>query len=1077
MRKFLSLLAVLVLFDVSAFAQTKVVTGRVTDQNGQAVPFATIQIKEGKQGVSADADGNFAIRANPSETLIISGTGITTQEVPVGTASFIPVAVTRTSANMTEVVVTALGIRRNKNQLPYSVQQIGGDEVSKQRSSNFVTNLEGKIAGLEINQSNSIGGSTNVILRGYKSILYDNQALFVVDGVPVDNSNTNSSLEKIGGGGYDYGNAAADINPDNIESISVLKGSAASALYGQRGFNGVILITTKKGRSGGLGVTINAGVTTGSIDKSTFPKYQREYGAGYGKYYPSPDGHFLYFDVNGDGTDDLVTPTTEDASWGAKFDPSLLVYQWDAFDKTSPYYHKARPWVAAANDPSTFFTKPFSYNTGINIQGGNEKGTFALGYTRIDDKGMLPNSHITKDLANFAGTLKLTNRLSVSASLNYTGVSGKGRYGTGYDPSNPAQNFRQWWETNVDMKELKDAYFRTGQNTTWNWADPSDEVNGLYPIFWNNPYFDRYQNYETDTRTRYLGNITANYKITDWLNVMGRVALDHYDELQEEREQIGSNTGSNPPHYDRFNHSFNDVNFDLMFNVDKDLSNSLNLKALLGGNIRRVHNQSIDIGTNGGLIIPGFYSLSNSLNPLLPPAEADAKSEVDGVFAGATLTYRKFLILDGTLRRDQSSTLPEGNNAYFYPSVSGGFVFSELLPSLTWLSYGKLRANYATVGHDAPVYATRDTYTIGSPFNGQATAYPSTTKANQNLLPEKNESYEFGIEANFLKNRLGFDVTYYHARTYNQILAVQISNASGFSSKFLNAGTMQNQGVEVSFNATPVKTENFSWDITVNYTKNVSKVISLFDTAKNIQLASFNFGVSLNATVGRPYGEMRGTDYVYTDGKPTVATSGFYRVSANSNNVIGNANPDWSGSVSNTFRYKNISLGFLIDTRQGGDIFSQDMTFGLSTGLYPETAGKNDLGNPVRNTIADGGGIIYKGVTADGKDNTKRVDISGQNGAFGFERNPNKAFVYDASFVKLREASITYSLPATIISKMGPFKGIDISVIGRNLWIIHKNLPYSDPEEIITSGNYAFGYQGGAYPAVRTFAFNLKLKF
>ncbi len=1076
MRKFLTLFAVLVLCSLLAFPQTKLVTGKVTDQQGQPVPFASIRVKGSKQGVSADADGNFSIRVNPSETLIISGTGITQQEVAVGGSSFLNVQVQRQSTSMTEVVVTALGIRRSRNQLPYSVQQVAGDDVSKQRTGNFVANLEGKVAGLQINQANTLGGSTNVILRGYKSILSDNQPLFVIDGVPFDNQNTNDVNQTTGRGGFDYGSAAADINPDDIESISVLKGAAASALYGQRGFNGVILITTKKGSSRGLGITVNAGVTTGAIDKSTFTKYQKQYGANYGSAigYGSPDGNFLYFDVNGDGTPDLVTPTTEDASWGAKFDPNLLVYQWDAFDKTSPYYHKARPWVAAANDPTTFFTKPFSYNTSALIQGGNERQTFSLGYTRNDDKGILPNSHITKDLANLAATFKITDRLNVSGSLNYSKITGQGRYGTGYDPSNPATNFRQWWETNVDIKELKDAYFRTRQNTTWNWSDPSDEVNGLVPIYWNNPYFDRYENYETDGRNRYFGNMTVNYKLTNWLNVMGRVALDHYDELQEQRYAVGSIGTS---YYSRYNHTFNETNFDLLFNVDKDITPDINFKALLGGNIRKNKNESIYAVTNGGLIIPGLYSLSNSVSTPAAPVEAYRPQEVDGVFAGATFTYRKMLSLDGTIRRDQSSTLPKGNNVYYYPAVSASFIFSELMKDQSWLTYGKIRANYATVGHDAPPFSTKDTYTIGTPINGQAVAYPSTAKNNQELVPEKNESYEFGLEASFLKNRIGFDLTYYHARTYNQIDLVQISNSTGYSSKYLNAGTVQNKGVELSVNGSPVKTQDFSWDITVNFTKNINKVVSLFDTAKNIQLASFQGGVSLNATVGRPYGEIRGTDFVYTDGQRTVKSNGYYQVTGTSNNVIGNANPNWLGSISNTFRYKNFSLGFLIDARKGGDIFSLDMYYGLATGLYPETAGKNDLGNPVRNSIADGGGIIFPGVTSDGKVNTTRVDISSLFGAYGYYRNPAKAFVYDGSFVKLREASLTYSLPASLISKMAPFKGIDISVIGRNLWIIHKNLPYSDPEEIISSGNYALGYQGGAYPVARTLAFNVKFKF
>ncbi len=1079
MRKFLSLLAVLVLLGSLAFSQTKTVTGRVVDKSGQPVPFATIRVKGTKVGVSADANGYFTIKANSTETLEVTATGISPISVPVGDSPEVTVTATR-SSNLDEVVVTALGITRSKNQLPYSVQVVQGDQVNRQRNSNFIANLEGQVAGLQINQSNSIGGSTNVVLRGYKSVTGNNQALFVVDGVPYDNANDNDATQRAQQGGFDYGNNAADINPDDIASISVLKGAAASALYGERGFNGVILVTTKKGTSRGLGVTVNTSVTTGSIDKSTFLNYQHQYGANYGSIYqydngvPGGNPNFLYFDVNGDGVNDNVVPTTEDASWGQKFDPSLLIYQWDAFYPNSPYYHQARPWVAAANDPTTFFTNPFNYNLAATVQGGSDKGTYSVGYTRNDDKGLLPNSHITKDLFNMSGMYKLSDRLNVSAMVNYSNTEGKGRYGTGYDPSNPMTNFRQWFEMNVDIKEQQQAYEQTGLNTTWNWADPSNEQSGLVPIYWNNVYFDRYHNYETDSRSRVFGNLQLNYQLTSWLSVMGRVAIDHYDEQQDQRYDKGSVGVS---YYSRYNKSFNETNLDLMFNVNKDISKDLNFKALLGGNIRKDLTQSISASTNGGLILPGLFALSNSVSPPLAPLESYTPVEINSAFAGATFTYRKFLVLDGTIRRDVSSTLPEGNNVYYYPSVSGSLVFSELMKGQDWLSYGKLRANYATVGHSAPAFATVDTYTLGAPFNGNATAKPSTTKNNNFLVPEQNASYEFGVEAKFLNSRLGFDVTYYHARTYNQIIPTQISNATGYAAKYVNAGTIQNQGVELTLNGVPFRSQDFEWDITVNFTKNNNTVISLNDTTKNILLQSYQGGVSLNATVGQPYGQLRGNDFVYTNGQKTVKANGWYQLSATSNNVIGNATPEWLGSIYNSFRYKNVTLGFMIDTRKGGDVFSLDTYYGMATGLYDVTAANNDLGNPVRNTIADGGGLINPGVTADGKPNTIRKDISAQFGAFGYVRNPDKAFVYDGSFWKLREVDVTYSLPASTISKIAPIKGIDISVVGRNLWIIHKNMPYSDPEEIISAGNTALGYQGGAYPTVRSFTFNLKFRF
>ncbi|HLZ89507.1 MAG TPA: TonB-dependent receptor, partial [Puia sp.] len=642
-------------------------------------------------------------------------------------------------------------------------------------------------------------------------------------------------------------------------------------------------------------------------------------------------------------------------------------------------------------------------------------------------------------------------------------------------------NFREWWEMNVDIQDLKNAYSRTHQNTTWNWKNVQDETNGLVPIYWNNPYYDRYESYETDGRSRYFGNVYLNYKPTEYLNFLGRVSLDNYSELQQERYAVGS---VGVPYYSRFNHTFQEYNYDFLANFDKNISNDFNLKALIGTNLRQDLDNSIYGITNGGLVLPHLFTLSNSINTPNAPYERYTNIQVGGVFAGATLSWRKMLTLDGTVRRDQSSTLPAGHNSYYYPAVSGSFVFSELLKSQNWLSYGKIRANYATVGHSANAYGVYDTYNLNPPFGTNAVASATATKNNIGLVPEKNRSYEFGVEASVLQSRLGFDVTYYHALTYNQIMPVQISDATGYDARWLNAGSIQNQGFEVSVNGTPVKTHNFSWDITVNWTRNRNKVVALYDTATNLQIAAFQGNVTLNATKGQPYGTIRGNDFIYTNGQRTVSNDpnnnpGYYETTSTSNNVIGNANPDWLGSITNTFRYKNWTLNFLIDARKGGQLFSLDMYYGLATGLYPETAGKNDLGNPVRNSIANGGGIIYKGVTPDGKANTQRVDISDLFGAYGYLRNPAKAFVYDAGFVKLREAALSYSLPAKVVGKLGQnvFKGIDVSVIGRNLWIIHKNLPYADPEEIVTSGNAALGYQVGAYPTARTFAFNLKLRF
>lgn len=1061
-----------------AWGQTKTVTGAVREADGKPVAYATVTESGKRNAVTADADGNFSIKVLENAKLTITAAGYEPLTADAGGKSFLMV---RRDGNLSEVVVTALGIRRNRVNVPYSAQQISGDEVTQTRNNNFVSSLSGKVSGVEIRQGNGLGGSTNVVIRGTKSLLNNNQALFVVDGVPIDNSNTTSDATATGrvtdvngrpAGSFDYGTAAADINPDDIQSVTVLKGAAASALYGSRAANGVIMITTKKGRKD-LGITVNSSVTMGKIDRKTFPTYQRQYGAGYGiTGYGSPDGAFFYFDVNGDGVKDLVTPTTEDASYGAGFDPALLVYQWDAFDQTSPNYKKARPWVAAEHDPYYFYQTAWSTNNSIMLDGGGDKGTFKLGYTRGQENGVLPNSSLIKNLINFGATYNLTPNLTAAASVNYSRIDGKGRYGNGYNKYNVNQSFRQWWEMNVDILELKDAYFRTKQNITWNWASPSS--GNLSAIYFDNPYWIRYENFETDNRNRYFGYASLNYKITSWLNALGRISLDSYDEAHDERI---AKTSVAIPAYTHFVRTFRELNYDLLLSADRNLSSDLNLKALLGTNLRRNDIQAVIATTNGGLVVPGLYSLSNSASPVNAPDEIAEKLAVDGYFAGITVGYRDFLTLDATGRVDRASTLPKANNTYFYPSVSASFVFSKFLPTATWLSLGKLRMNYAEVGNNAPFGSLFDVYDKPTPFGGTTLFSLPLRKNNPDLKPEKTKSKEAGLEMAFLKNRLGFDVSYYSTKSIDQIFPVAVSTATGYSSKFVNAGTIQNKGIELSIYATPVKTSSFNWTANVNWSRNRNKVLELYQGSQNLQINPLGLqgGVSINATLGQPYGTIQGKTWErHANGEKLVGANGRYVITATTNNVIGNINPDWIGGIYNTVKYKNFSFGFLVDVRQGGDVFSLDMYYGLATGILPESAGLNDLGNPSRNSIAQGGGIVVPGVTADGKANTKRVE--NVYGTYGYSYNPTEAFVYDASYVKLREANLTYAFPQSLVKKIPAFKGAEFSVIGRNLWIIHKNLPYADPEENITSGNTQ-GYQSGAFPTTRTIGVNLKLKF
>lgn len=1077
MRKISIFFAVFLLSALTCLAQNQVSGKVINSKSGMSLPGISIKIKGTQKGTNTQSDGTFELStSSQSETIEVTGVGFIPKTLTVTAGKNVQIPLDEDTQSLNEVIVTALGISRSKNTLPYSAQKIQGSDVSQTRNSNFASNLSGKVSGLEIRQNNTMGGSTNVLLRGAKSLTGSNQALFVVDGVPYDNGTNNTTDQVTGRGGYDYGNAAADINPDNIENITVLKGAAASALYGSRGSNGVILISTKKGKKG-FNVTLNTGVSNSSILRNTFPKYQKKYGQGYASYFDSED-------IDGDGNADDIAPTYDDASWGTAFDPSLSVYQWGAFIPGSPSFGKATPWVAAVNDPSSFFIRPWSYNNSLFLETGNDRASFALGYTKNNENGILPNSSIDKDLLNLTASYKVTDNITAGASANYSRIKGRGRFGTGYDGANALNlmtNFRQWWATNVDIKELEQAYRQNSLNATWNMHyGPGGE---LQPEFWDNPYFTRYQSFETDKRDRIFGNVYVNYQPVKWLNLLGRVSLDNYSELEQERKAV---TSVGVPFYRRFNQTYDEINYDLIANADWKLNNDFNLKALIGSNTRVQSRSSIDATTNGGLALAGIYTISNSINPPAPPLEFSGTRRIEGVFAGATIDYKSTYVLDATIRRDRSSTLPDGNNIFYYPSVSAGFVFSELAKP-NWMSYGKLRANYAEVGGDAPLYTVKDFYVNDIDgnsgqevvsFNGNALFSVAGTKNNLDLKPERTKSFELGLEMTLLKSRLGFDISYYDAKTVDQILPLTVSTATGYSRKYVNSGTIQNKGIEVSLYGSPVKTTSFSWDISVNWTRNRNKVTKLFGDIDNLVLGSFQGSITVNASLNEPYGTIHGTDYIYTNGQKTVDAEGNYLISPTNNNTIGNINPDWIGGVSNKFTFKGISLSFLVDAKKGGTVFSTDMYYALAGGLYEETAVNNDLGNPVRDPLTNdntSGGIIREGVTEDGKVNTKRANIEDYGAFDSYVSSPDKRFAYDAGYIKLREASIGYSLPKKLFQK-GIVKGIDLSIVGRNLAILHKNLPYADPEDGFSAGNLQ-GIQIGSYPAFRTIGFNARFRF
>jgi TonB-linked SusC/RagA family outer membrane protein len=972
---------------------------------------------------------------------------------------------TTKTQNIEGVVMTALGIKREKKSLGYASQEVKAGALSDgtTNTGNIAAQLSGKVAGLNVTTTNNFGGSSNLLIRGVKTVQGGNP-LIVIDGSPVNNSSTFETKSSV-----DYGNALADINQEDIESINVLKGAAASALYGERGLNGVILIVTKNGKGkddGSWGVTFSSTVQAGIIDKSTFPKYQNKYGGGY-------DMSF-YREANApDGIP--YANFYEDASWGPAFNPNQLVYQWDSFDITSPNYGKATPWVAAKNGPITFFNTPMSFTNTVSLEKGVKGKNILFTYDNMTADGLVPNSHITKNSFSLKANYDLTDKLHTSFYSTLTLQDTRGRSVTGYS-DNLMSGFRQWWQTNVDIKAQQAAYFN-------NIGNPSEENNygnvswnryysdNPKPGYWNNPYFQAYQNYSTDKRNRSFNVANLTYDVTNNISFTGKISYDRSNLSIENRlargsvsQAFGASQNNVTSGYAREDILRTETNYDLMANYKFDITSEINVSGVVGGNIRRNHLNSLYASTEGGLVVPGLYSLGNSATPTLAPAETQWTTQTNSGYATASLDFYKIFYLDGTWRIDQSSTLPKENNVYNYPSVTGSLIASELIKT-NWLSFWKLRANYAEVGGTADPYLLANSYRSEGFFGDTGMYGSQTNQPNASLKPQRSKEFELGTEMHFFKSRITADVAYYKTKTIDQILpALAVSPGSGVLSAAVNAGQIDNWGWEVQLGLVPIKTTDFTWSIDANWSQNRNKVVSLIPDVSNLLISSYTGGVSMNARVGEAWGTLVGSDYVYLNGQRVIsATTGRYL--REDNKIIGNTTPDWIGGIRNSVKYKNFSLSFLIDVRKGGDVFSTDMYYGLATGLYEETGDYRESG------------VVWEGVNPNGQVNTTvTINPMGFGSLDGYARMPASRFVYDGSYVKLREASIGYSLPKSLLS--GTFiNDAKISIVGRNLWIIHKNLPNADPEAMVGGGNRSYGWSIGSLPTTRDIGVNVTFKF
>ena len=1116
--KFIQILTLLLimLFQVALAQQT--VSGTITDADGLPLPGATVVVKGTSTATTADFDGNYSIGAAIGDVLVVSYVGYDAIEVTVNSTS-VNVSLTSSTA-LEEVVVTALGVTRDKKSLGYAVQTVSGESVGDVKSVNAIEALQGEVAGLDVQAFNTMGGSANVVIRGYSSLTGSNQALFVVDGTPIDNSTGNSDDNNTGRGGVDFGNAAMDINPNDIESVSVLKGAAASALYGSRASNGVILITTKKGKaSEGLGISVNSQITTGTVDMETLPVYQDQYGYGYGQYRrayvgPSPieTGAQWTKAYYGQWGNKSSFYTGDDGSFGPKLVGQEIHHWYNMVPEWTDLYQKTAPAIAPADTPNDFFENDVTFQNSISFSDANENGSFRLSYTNLTTDGILPNSNLDRNTATLRATRNFGG-LTLDGSVTYVNSETIGRFGTGYDGVNPMQGFRQWWAVGASILEQKRVFEETGKNYSWNMigtnTDDATASPNHQPLYFDNPYWSRYNNYSTDSRNRYFGNINLTYDINENLNVLGRVTYDNVTEVREQRANIAVGTGGkganlfdDQPGYQVQNRVRSEYNYDFILNYSKDLSDDLDMVALAGYNLRIQNADHTSAQTNGGLNFPDIFSLSNSANALTAAdvEQYDAQKKVDGIYGSLSFGYDDTYFVEGAYRRDRSSALPIDNNSYDYYSISGSLILSNLINS-DLITFAKLRANHAVVGNDTAPYNVFRAYTINPARNGSASSSNPSTLPNQNLKAESTTENEIGLEMTLLDGRLSFDVSLYEKTTDDLLTSLDMSPSTGFSGIVTNAGSIQNKGFEALVRATPVMMNDFKWNVVLNYNTFDSEILSLGNDATGNAIQYLNQmspqgGVSIGGKVGEPFGVIRGTKHIRdaNGNKVLAVTSGDYDYAnyaktTNSDNVIGNINPDWTGSIRNSFTYKNFDLSFLIDIQQGGDFFSLDTWYGYATGVLDRSVGLNHKGNDMRLTIPEGGGKLIDGVilpstavVTDGVANvagTQNTDVMGRFDYYanpeGYARAPHEMHVHDASFVKLRELRIGYTFPSEVLDRL-PFTNASIAFVGRNLWIIHKNSPYSDPEAGLGAGNIQ-GYQSGAYPAVKTYGLNIKFDF
>lgn len=997
-------------------AQEKKVTGVVTsEENGQPLAGVSVFLSGTKDGTATDDAGRYSIDASSSVSLVFEFIGYQSQTIAVGNQTTINVSLMPDNTNLGEVVVTALGIERQEKSLTYSAQVLGGDNMNEAKETNVINSLQGKVAGVTISKSaTGPGGSSRVVLRGNRSITGGNQPLYVIDGVPM---NTGSRASGGGSfGGRDGGGGISMINPDNIESMTVLKGASAAALYGSAGQNGAIVITTKSGKDGKLNVEYNGGMT---FDEAiSLPEYQNQYGQGDGGAYVPNSEH----------------------SWGEKLNGQEVTL-WNG--NTVPY-------VAHTDNVKNFFRVASTINNSISVSGGNEKMRTFFSYGNVVAQGIVRNNDMVRNNVDLKVDNNITDKLSVTAKISYIYQDVENMPQTGEAGRAVQSMFRSPISIPLDQMKQFNYYDEVGMELQSYWNPGSSIL--------SNPYWQLNRELFYEKKDRVLGLFQAKYAFTDWLDFQVRGSIDKTIEHTENRiyndTYFFKGLGSN---YLTGDYRRQSTNLDALLSLRRDLSEKFNLSAFIGGSLQQGQDYTLTVDANG-LNKINFFDLVNARNPLTDDSFTRSP-QVQSLYGSATLGYNDYLFVDVTARNDWSSALPQEAWSYFYPSIGLTGIISEMTTLPSWINYGKVRVSMAYSGSGGVAYRDRNYFTVG---RGGMVGTPPI-RSLPTYKPEITRAFEVGAEWRFFDNRFGFDVTYYTTDTENQLITLAMPAASLFSSQYINAGLVNNSGVEVVVDVTTVRTENFNWNAAFNFAKNVNKIIRLTDEVKRAILVDDRQVLEV-VEVGGSYGDMYGIGWQRDEqGRPLVSETGAPLLTGGKTVYMGNYNPNYTLGFSNTLTYKDISLSFLLDYRNGGTVIA-----GTQALLDFDGHSKASLWGRE-------GGIVLDAYTVDGEKNTTPIDAQEYFGAIGEKYPASEFYAYSATNLRLREVVLGYNFSPAILGEKGFIKGAKISLVGRNLFFLQKDAPF-DPEVVTGTGNYQ-GIEYNSLPSTRNIGLNLKLMF